>query len=89
LKPTLIAGIFGLILGHVLWLIGITAATSVPTVSVGVLIQSAAIVVLSGAAAFLAWRMYQRQRLTWAAFLGCLPISPIVFTLVVLGVTYL
>jgi hypothetical protein len=88
LKPTLIAGIAGLILGHILWLIGITVATWVPTVSVGVLIESAVIVALSVAAGYLARQMYQRNRLVWAAFLGCLPISPIILTLVVLGVTY-
>jgi hypothetical protein len=88
LRPTLIAGIAGLIVGHILWLIGITLATRVPTVSVGVLIESAVIVVLSAVAGFLARRMYQRKRMVWAAFLGCLPISPIIFTLIVLGVTY-
>lgn len=89
LKPTLIAGIGGLVLGHILWLIGITIATSVPSVSFGVLVESAVIVVVGGAVGYLARRMYLRKRMVWAAFLGCLPISPVIFTLIVLGVTYL
>lgn len=89
MKPTLVAGIGGLVLGHILWLIGISIATAVPTVSVGVLVESAVIVVVGGVVGYLARLMYRRKRMVWAAFLGCLPISPVIFTLIVLGVTYL
>lgn len=89
LRPTLIAGIGGLVVGHILWLIGISIATSGQDVSFWVLILSAVIAVLAAVVGFVAWRNYKRKRLVWAAFLGCVPVSPIIFTLIVLGVTYL
>ncbi|TDO08001.1 hypothetical protein EV580_5570 [Mycobacterium sp. BK086] len=89
LRPTLIAGIGGLVVGHILWLIGISVATSGQDVSFWVLILSAVIAVLAAVVGFVAWRNYKRKRLVWAAFLGCVPVSPIIFTLIVLGVTYL
>jgi hypothetical protein len=89
LRPTLIAGIGGLVVGHILWLLGITFATDGEDVSFWVLILSAVIVVLSAVVGFLAWRCHQRKQRVWAAFLGCVPVSPLIFTLIVLGVTYL
>ncbi|MGY4711920.1 hypothetical protein ACXDF8_20540 [Mycolicibacterium sp. CBM1] len=89
MRPTLIAGIGGLVLGHILWLIGISIATGGQDVSFWVLILSAVIAVVAVLVGVLAWRLYQHRRLVWAAFLGCLPISPVIFTLIVLGVTYL
>lgn len=89
LRPTLVAGIGGLIIGHILWLIGITAAMSAPKVSFWVLILSAVIVVLAAGIGYLARRMYERKKMLWAAFLACLPVSPVIFTVVELGVTYL
>ncbi|AQT78552.1 hypothetical protein B1R94_03770 [Mycolicibacterium litorale] len=89
MRPTLIAGIGGLVLGHVLWLIGISIATSGPRVSFWVLILAAVIAVAAIAVGLLAWWMQQRKRVVLAAFLACLPISPVIFTLIVLGVTYL
>ncbi|MCV7345213.1 hypothetical protein [Mycolicibacterium rhodesiae] len=89
MRPTLIAGIGGIVLGHILWLIGISLATSGQDVSFWVLILSAVILVLAAAVGYLAWREYQRKRMVWAAFLGCMPVSPVIFTLIVLGVTYL
>ncbi len=75
--------------GHILWLIGITIATGGTRVSFWVLILAAVIAVAAVAIGLLAWWMYQRKRLVWSAFLACVPISPVIFTLVVLGVTYL
>ncbi len=89
LRPTLIAGIGGLVLGHILWLIGISLATNSEDVSFWVLILSAVIAVIAAAVGYLAWRTYQRKNKIWAAFLGCVPVSPVIFTLIVLGVTYL
>jgi H+/Cl- antiporter ClcA len=89
LRPTLIAGIGGLVLGHILWLIGITFATDGEDVSFWVLILSAVIAVVAAVVGYLAWRKYQRKQMVWAAFLGCVPVSPVIFTLIVLGVTYL
>lgn len=89
LRPTLIAGIGGIVLGHILWLIGISLATSGQDVSFWVLILSAVILVVTAVVGYLAWRAYQRKSMVWAAFLGCVPVSPVIFTLIVLGVTYL
>ena len=84
-----VAGIGGLIVGHMLWLAGISGATSTRTVSHWVLLVAAASFVLGAVAAWQAWRMYQRKSEVWAAFLVALPISPVLLSLVVLGVTYL
>ena len=89
LRPTLIAGIGGLVLGHILWLIGISIATNGQDVSFWVLILSAVIAVVAAVVGYLAWRQYQHKQKVWAAFLGCVQISPVIFTLIVLGVTYL
>ncbi|MCI4673618.1 hypothetical protein [Candidatus Mycolicibacterium alkanivorans] len=86
---TIVAGIGGFVIGHILWLVGISIATSAYRVNFWVLILAVMIAVAAGAVGWLAWRMYQRKRLVWAAFLACLPISPVIFTLIVLGVTYL
>ncbi|MCX2933280.1 hypothetical protein ORI20_23690 [Mycobacterium sp. CVI_P3] len=86
---TVVAAIGGLVLGHVLWLVGISFATDASRVSFWVLILAAVIAVVAAVAGFLAWQSFQRKRMPWAAFLACLPISPVIFTLIVLGVTYL
>lgn len=51
------------VIGHILWLIGITAAMSAPTVSFWVLILSAVIVVLAVGISYLARRMYERKKM--------------------------
>jgi DNA segregation ATPase FtsK/SpoIIIE-like protein len=84
-----VAGIGGLVLGHILWLAGITAATSTATVSSWVLAVAAASFVLGGIVAALGWRAYRRKSDVWVAFLWGLPVAPVLFSLVVLGVTYL
>jgi DNA segregation ATPase FtsK/SpoIIIE-like protein len=84
-----VAGIGGLVVGHILWLAGITAATSTATVSSWVLVVAATSFVLGGIVAALGWHAYRRKSDVWAAFLWGLPVAPVLFTLVVLGVTYL
>jgi hypothetical protein len=84
-----VAGIGGLVLGHILWLAGITAATSTATVSSWVLVVAATSFVLGGIVAALGWRAYRRKSDVWVAFLWGLPVAPVLFSLVVLGVTYL
>jgi len=84
-----VAGIGGLVLGHILWLAGIKAATSTSSISSWVLVVAAASFVLGGAVAALGWRAYRRKSDVWAAFLLAFPIAPVLFSLVVLGVTYL
>jgi predicted phage tail protein len=84
-----VAGIGGLVVGHALWLAGITAATSTATVSSWVLVVAATSFVLGGVVVALGWRAYKRKSDVWAAFLWGLPASPVLLSLVVLGVTYL
>lgn len=84
-----VAGIGGLIVGHMLWLAGISAAIATRTVSSWVLVVAAASLVVGAVAGLLAWRSYQQKKEVRAAFLAALPISPVLLSLVVLGVTYL
>jgi hypothetical protein len=89
LRSIVVAAIGGLAIGHILWLIAISVATATTNVNRWVLVVSAIFAVLSVAAVLLGSRFYQRRSQVWAAFLLCLPISPILLTIAVLGVTYL
>ena len=89
MKPALIAGIGGVLLGHALWLIGISMATGSASRDTAVLVVSVLFLLFAAAMAYLAWQRYQRRELTWSAFLAGLAFSPVVFTVIVLGVTYL
>jgi hypothetical protein len=89
LRAPVVAGIGGLVVGHILWLIAISVAIATSNVNFWVLITSAAIFALSVVAVVVAWRLHRRKSYVWAVFLWCQPISPILFTLSVLGVTYL
>ena len=89
MKPALIAGVGGVLVGHALWLIGISIATGSSSVSTGVLAVSALCLIGAGAAIYQAWNDYHRTQWPQAAFLGGLAFSPMVFTTIVLGVTYL
>lgn len=89
MRSIVVAGIGGLVLGHMLWLLGISAATSAQAVSTAVLVVSAILLTGAGLAIYRAWRSYQRAQLVRAAFLGGLAVSPVIFTVIVLGVTYL
>ncbi|OBI82383.1 hypothetical protein [Mycobacterium sp. E740] len=84
-----VAGIGGLVVGHVLWLAGISFATSTDDVSTWVLVVAALSFVLGAAAAWLGRRSYQRKAEVWAAFLWALPVAPVLLSLIVLGITYL
>jgi hypothetical protein len=88
LRATIVAGIGGLVIGHILWLIAISLAIATTTVNSWVLVIAACVLVASAAAFLLSRRMHQNKSYVWSTFLWCLPISPLVFTLVVLGVTY-
>ena len=89
MKPALIAGIGGVLLGHALWLIGISMATGSASRSTAVVVVSVLFLLFAAAMAYLAWQRYQFRELTWAAFLAGLAFSPVVFTVIVIGVTYL
>jgi hypothetical protein len=78
-----------LVLGHILWLAGISAATSTATVSSWVLVVAAVSFLFGAIAGAFGWRAYRRKSDVWAAFLWGLPVSPVLLSLVVLGVTYL
>jgi len=88
-KTAVVAGVGGALLGHILWLIGISIATGSSSVPTAVLVVSAAFLLVAGLLMYLGWRFYQSGHLTRAALLCGLAFSPAFFTLVVLGVTYL
>jgi predicted lysophospholipase L1 biosynthesis ABC-type transport system permease subunit len=89
LRNELVAAIVGVVVGHALWLIAISLAIDTTTISSWVLIVAAASVLLGVIGIVLGLRHYRRKSYVWAAFLWCLPLSPAVFSLAVLGVTYL
>jgi hypothetical protein len=89
LRAIWVAGIGGLVVGHILWLAGITIAIATRTVSSWVLVVAAVSFVAGAVAAYVGWRCYRRKSETWAAFLWLLPVSPVLLSLTVLGVTYL
>jgi hypothetical protein len=84
-----VAGIGGLVAGHIMWLAGISLAVGTESIPTWVLVVAAVSFVVGGVSAWLAWRAYQRKSEVWAAFLFALPVSPVLFSLAVLGVTYL
>ena len=84
-----VAGIGGLIVGHMLWLAGISVAIATRTVSSWVLVVAAVSFIVGIVAGLLGWRAYKQKKDVRAAFLCALPISPVLLSLVVLGVTYL
>lgn len=88
-RGTVVAGLGGLIIGHMLWLTAISFATKTTDVDVWVLVLAAATLLLA-VACVLAGRMFHgRKAFAKAAFLWCLPVSPVLFSLSVLAVTYL
>lgn len=89
MRPIVVAGIGGLVLGHILWLILISLASGSPSVSIWVLVISALVLLGAAAAGYQAWQRYERRELVSAVFLAALPVSPVIFTLIVLGQTYL
>ncbi len=84
-----VAGIGGLIVGHMLWLAAISAAIATRTISSWVLVVAAASFLVGAVMGLLGWRAYKQKREVLAAFLCAVPISPVLLSLVVLGVTYL
>jgi hypothetical protein len=89
LRENVVAGIGGLLIGHVLWLIAISFAVDTSTVNSWVLVIAAVCLVLGVAFGWLGWIYHRRRATAKAAFFWCLPISPVLLTLCVLGVTYL
>jgi hypothetical protein len=84
-----VAGIGGLAVGHILWLAGISLAIASSSVATWVLVVAAVSFVVGAAAAAVGWKSYQQKSDVRAAFLLMLPVSPVLLSIVVLGVTYL
>jgi hypothetical protein len=89
LRAIWVAGIGGLVVGHILWLAGISIAIATQSISTWVLVVAAVSFVVGAVAAYLGWRFYKGKSDVWAAFLLALPVSPVLLSLIVLGVTYL
>lgn len=87
--PVAVAGIGGAIIGHIVWLIGISIARATPSPTPYVLLVSALFLIGAALVIQQARQRYQRKEWVWAAFLAGLSVSPVLFTIVVLGVTYL
>lgn len=78
--------------GHILWLAGISGAIASTDRPKWVLVVAAVSLVVGIAAGMLGWRQWKRQTRsgeTWAVFLWALTVSPVLLSLTVLGVTYL
>jgi hypothetical protein len=89
LRNEIVAGIAGLVAGHILWLAAITLATEGSRVNIWVLLVAALSFIGGAAGWYFGRRKYREKSRVWAAFLWALPVSPVVFSLVLLGVTYL
>jgi hypothetical protein len=89
LRNEIVAGIGGLVVGHILWLAAISLATDSGYVNQWVLVVAAVSFLIGVAGAVIGWRKYQHKAYEWAAFLWLLPVSPVLFSLALLGVTYL
>jgi hypothetical protein len=89
LRNEIVAGVGGFVVGHILWLIAIALATNTTEVSTWVLVVAAVSLLVAVVAGLLGRRKRAQGSYVWSAFLWCLPISPVLFSLIVLGVTYL
>ena len=89
MRAVVVAGIGGLIIGHVLWLIGISLAMATTDVSTWVLVVSAASVVVAVVGGLLGRRFHQAKAYAKAWFAWSLPMAPVLLSVIVLGVTYL
>ena len=89
MRATIVAGIGGLVIGHILWLAGIKFATDTQTVNSWVLVVAGVSFVVGVLGGLVGLRYYRRRAFAKAAFLWGLPIAPVLFSVSVLGVTYL
>jgi hypothetical protein len=89
LRAIWVAGIGGLVVGHILWLAGISIAIATRSVNAWVLVVTVLSFVAGAVAAYYGWRSYKQKSDIWAAFLLALPVAPVLLSLTVLGVTYL
>ncbi|ORU99744.1 hypothetical protein AWB94_01755 [Mycolicibacterium canariasense] len=78
-------------IGHMLWLAGISAAIASSDVSTWVLVVAAVSFLVAVAAGYLGWRNWQKkspEAEARALFCWALPVSPVLFSVAVVGVTY-
>lgn len=88
-RAVVVAGIGGLIVGHVLWLVGISLAMATTEVSTWVLVVAAVSLVAAVIGGLLGRRFHQAKAYAKAWFAWCLPMAPVLLSVTVLGVTYL
>ncbi|MGE2832903.1 hypothetical protein [Mycobacterium sp. SMC-4] len=92
MRAVWVAGLGGLLVGHILWLAAISVAIETSNVSTWVLVVAALSVLVGVAAGFAgraAWQRHRPNSRVWTAFWWLLPVSPVLLSLTVLGVTYL
>lgn len=91
LRATVVAGIGGLIIGHIVWLVAISFATRATAAAVNawVLVIAAICVLVAVAGGLMGRKLHRRKEFTKAAFLWCLPVLPVLLSLSVLASTYL
>src|ERR1700704_5676032 len=89
LRAIWVAGIGGLVVGHILWLAGIFVAIATRSINTWGLGVAGGSMVVGVVAVTVGLRSYRRKSEIWAAFLWALPVSPVLLSLTVLGVTYL
>lgn len=89
MRATIVAGIGGLVIGHVLWLVGIKFATETQHVNAWVLVVAGISFAVGVVGGLLGLKYHRRHASAKAAFLWGLPILPVLFSVSVLGVTYL
>jgi magnesium-transporting ATPase (P-type) len=87
-RAIIVASLGGLIIGHMLWLTAISLATKSTTVNAWVLVIAVASLLLAAACGLLGRMFRARKAFAKAAFLWCLPVSPLLFSISVLAVTY-
>ena len=89
MRATVVAGLGGLVIGHMLWLVGIKLATNSNHVEGWVLVVAGVSFALTLVCGWLGWVFRRQQAYAKAAFAWGLVISPLLFSIAVLGVTYL
>lgn len=89
MRNEIVAGVGGFVAGHILWLIAISLATGSTDVSTWVLVVAVVSFLAGAALGYLGWRRFQAKDYVWSTFLWGLPAAPVLFSIVVLGVTYL
>ena len=70
MRSAVIAGVGGALLGHILWLLGMSLATGSSSVSTAVLVVSAALLILAGLLIYHGLQGYHREQRTKAVLLG-------------------